>query len=179
MIQGRARVFGDDVNTDYIISSRRKRETLDPSLLRQYLFEDVDPNFAATLAPGDLIVAGKNFGCGSAMEVAVTALQGAGMKAVLARSFSRTYFRNAVNNGLIPVTCDTGAIHEGDRVAIAFPDGPIETLPAECALQVRNETTGVDIAAEPLSKLLVAIIQAGGLAPFFKQHGNFDLNVAL
>jgi 3-isopropylmalate/(R)-2-methylmalate dehydratase small subunit len=164
MIQARARVFGDHVNTDYIISSRRKRETLDPALLRPYLFEDVDPDFAATLAPGDLIVAGRNFGCGSAMEVAVTAFRGAGMQAVLARSFSRTYFRNAVNNGLIPVTCDTAAIREGDRISIAYPDGAIE---------VRNEITGAAIPAEPIDRLLIDIILAGGLAPYFKQHGSF------
>jgi 3-isopropylmalate/(R)-2-methylmalate dehydratase small subunit len=168
MIHGRARVFGDDVNTDYIISSRRKRESLDPAVLRQYLFEDVDPLFAATLAAGDLIVAGRNFGCGSAMEVAVTALEGAGMKAVVARSFSRTYFRNAVNNGLIPVVCDTGGIREGDRLAIE-----LRSCDTGCALQVRNETAGTGIPAEPLDGLLMAIIQAGGLAPFFKQHGQF------
>jgi 3-isopropylmalate/(R)-2-methylmalate dehydratase small subunit len=168
MIHGRARVFGDHVNTDYIISSRRKRETLDPALLRQYLFEDVDPRFAATLAPGDLVVAGRNFGCGSAMEVAVTALQGAGMQAVLARSFSRTWFRNAVNNGLIPVTCDTSGIREGDRISVAYPNGTVE---------VRNETTGAVIPAEPIAGLLIAIIEAGGLAPYFKQHGSFPSNL--
>jgi len=170
MIDGRARVFGDDVNTDYIISSRRKRESLDPAVLRRYLFEDLDPLFAATLAPGDLIVAGKNFGCGSAMEVAVTVLEGAGMKAVVARSFSRTYFRNAVNNGLIPVTCDTGGIREGDRLAIE-----LRPEPTGCAVRVRNETAGFDIPAAPLDGLLMAIIQAGGLAPYFKQHGRFPL----
>jgi 3-isopropylmalate/(R)-2-methylmalate dehydratase small subunit len=172
MIHGRARVFGDDINTDYIISSRRKRESLDPAVLRQYLFEDVDPLFAATLAPGDLIVAGKNFGCGSAMEVAVTALEGAGMKAVVARSFSRTYFRNAVNNGLIPVACDTGGIHEGDRIRIE-----LRPRAAGCDIQVRNETAGAGISAAPLDGLLMAIIRAGGLAPYFKQHGQFPLDL--
>ena len=155
---GRARVFGDDVNTDYIITSRRKRESIDPQFLRRYIFEELDPAFAASLAPNDLIVAGKNFGCGSAMEVAVTALTGAGMQAVLARSFSRTYYRNAVNNGLLPVVCETSGIREGDRLE----------LEGAC---VRNLSSGAVIAAEPLPPVMLEIIAAGGLVGFMlKRH---------
>jgi 3-isopropylmalate/(R)-2-methylmalate dehydratase small subunit len=158
-INGRARVFGDDVNTDYIITSRRKRESLDPQVLRAYLFEELDPNFAATVAPGDLIVAGKNFGCGSAMEVAVTAVRGAGIEAVLARSFSRTYYRNAVNNGLYPLICDTSRIREGDHLSITQED----------ALAVLNESTGEIIHGEPVPPRLMEILGCGGLVPYFRR----------
>lgn len=160
---GRARVFGDDVNTDYIITSRRKRESLDPQVLRGYLFEEIDPHFAASVGPGDLIVAGSNFGCGSAMEVAVTAVLGAGIAAVIARSFSRTYYRNAVNNGLLPVVCDTSGMREGD---------PITVLRAP-QWAVRNERTGEVLAADALPAIMWAIVNAGGLVPYMRKHGDF------
>jgi 3-isopropylmalate/(R)-2-methylmalate dehydratase small subunit len=162
---GRARVFGDDINTDYIITSRRKRDSIDPHVLRQYLFEEIDPRFAASVTPGDLIVAGKNFGCGSAMEVAVTAVLGAGIRAVLAHSFSRTYYRNAVNNGLLPVICDTSGIREGDQLSIISNDG----------MTVRNLTTGLTIAARPVPKIMMDILDAGGLVPYFRTHGDFQI----
>ena len=157
-LEGRARVFGDDVNTDYIITSRRKRESLDPAVLSRYLFEEIDAGFAASVAPGDVIVAGKNFGCGSAMEVAVTAVLGAGIRAVVARSFSRTYYRNAVNNGLLPIVCDTSRIREGDRLTIGEA--------------VVNRTTGESIAIEPLPPVMVAIVEAGGLVAYVRKHGD-------
>jgi 3-isopropylmalate/(R)-2-methylmalate dehydratase small subunit len=162
-VTGRARVFGDDINTDYIITSRRKKESIDPDFLRHYLFEEIDPGFAQTVEPGDVIVAGKNFGCGSAMEVAVTAVVGAGIRAVLARSFSRTYYRNAVNNGLLPVICDTTGIREGDRLRIETGD----------AMVVHNVSTGATLDAGKLPKIMAEILEAGGLVPYFKQHGEF------
>jgi 3-isopropylmalate/(R)-2-methylmalate dehydratase small subunit len=168
-LEGRARVFGDDVNTDYIITSRRKRESLDPQILKQYLFEEIDPKFAASVESGDLIVAGKNFGCGSAMEVAVTAVLGAGIRAVIAQSFSRTYFRNAINNGLLPVVCDTSRIHENDRIVIQASDEK------GSAMTVRNLTTSEDILSAALPKIMLDIFAAGGLVPYFREHGDFQL----
>jgi 3-isopropylmalate/(R)-2-methylmalate dehydratase small subunit len=167
--EGRARVFGDDINTDYIISSRRKRESLDPQILRQYLFEELDPGFADSLAPGDLVVAGKNFGCGSAMEVAVTAVLGAGIRAVLARSFSRTYYRNAINNGLLPVVCDTQGISEGDRIVIASPGGDQKNM------TIRNVGTREIVQADALPQIMLDIFQAGGLVPYFRQYSDFRI----
>jgi 3-isopropylmalate/(R)-2-methylmalate dehydratase small subunit len=159
-LQGRARVFGDHINTDYIITSRRKRESLDPQVLRRYLFEEIDAGFAATIQPGDLIVAGENFGCGSAMEVAVTAVVGAGIRAVLARSFSRTYYRNAVNNGLMPLVCDTRGIAEGDRLVIH-------------ADRIGDLSNGRTLQFEPLPAIMRDIIDAGGLVSYFRKYGRF------
>jgi 3-isopropylmalate/(R)-2-methylmalate dehydratase small subunit len=156
-VTSRARVFGDDINTDYIITSRRKRESLDPLVLRGYLFETLDPTFAATVLEGDVIVAGRNFGCGSAMEVAVTAIVGAGIRAVLARSFSRTYYRNAVNNGLLPVVCDTARIHEGDALEITDAG-------------VRHLASGALLPSEPLPEIMRRIVDAGGLVGYIRKH---------
>lgn len=161
--EGRARVFGNDINTDYIIASRRKRESLDPQVLRQYLFEEVNPDFAASVKPGDILVAGNNFGCGSAMEVAVTAVLGAGIRAVLARSFSRTYYRNAINNGLLPVICDTQRISEGQQLVVSHNE----------RMTVHNLTSGETIPANSLPQIMLDIFQAGGLVPYFRKHGDF------
>jgi 3-isopropylmalate/(R)-2-methylmalate dehydratase small subunit len=161
--EGRARLLGDDINTDYIIASRRKRDSLDPQVLKQYLLEEVDPGFAASVAPGDILVAGKNFGCGSAMEVAATVVLGAGIRVVIARSFARTYFRNAINNGLLPVSCDTSGIGEGDRLSVEAGEG----------IRVRNHATGASIGAEPLPPIMIALLGAGGLVPYFREHKDF------
>jgi len=159
---GRARVFGDDVNTDYIIASTRKRDTLDESVLKRYLLEAVDPSFAASVQPGDLIVGGANFGCGSAMEIAATVILAAGIKAVLAKSYARTFYRNAVNNALLPIECDTSTIREGDLLRVSFDDGR-----ATVTITGRNET----LAATPLAPLMAAVLSAGGLVPYVRSGG--------
>jgi 3-isopropylmalate dehydratase small subunit len=164
-LEGRARVFGDGVNTDYIITSARKRETIDERMLKQYLLETLDSGFAASVQPGDILVAGRNFGCGSAMEVAVTVPVAAGIRAVLAQSFARTYYRNAINNGLIPVECDTTAIREGDRLIVDLGAEPT----------VRDETQGLTIAARPLPAHMLRILEAGGLVPYIRAHGGFEV----
>lgn len=162
-LEGRARLLPDDVNTDYIIPSRRKRDSLDPQVLKQYLMEDLDPTFADTVRPGDLLVAGKNFGCGSAMEVAATVVIGAGIRAVLARSFARTYYRNAINNGLIPVECDTAAIAEGDRLTVIIGG----------QLRIQNETTGQALTGRPFPPIMLDILREGGLVPYFRKYQDF------
>jgi 3-isopropylmalate/(R)-2-methylmalate dehydratase small subunit len=167
-LTGRARVVGDDINTDYIIASTRKRDTLDEQLLKRYLLETVDPAFAASVQPGDIIVAGSNFGCGSAMEIAVTVILAAGIKAVLAHSFSRTFFRNAVNNGLLPIECDTTGIVEGDTLVVSASDGG-----AVVADQRRN----LHIAARPLPTMMGEILEAGGLVEYVRR-GHWSRGVA-
>jgi 3-isopropylmalate/(R)-2-methylmalate dehydratase small subunit len=163
MQPGRARRFGDDVNTDYIISSTRKRESLDPQVLRHFLFEGIDPALAASVRLGDVIVAGRNFGCGSAMEVAVTTVLGAGISVVMACSFSRTYYRNAINNGLLPIVCDTSTVAEGDCLL----------FDRSGELAVQNKTTGATLALQPLPPVMLAILSAGGLVPYMRAHGGF------
>lgn len=163
-LQGRARVFGDHVNTDYIIASTRKRDTLDGAVLKRYLLEAVDPAFAATVQPGDLLVAGRNFGCGSAMEVAATVILAAGIPAVVAKSFARTFYRNAINNGLLPIECDTSAIAEGDPLTIVF-EGQ--------AASVANARTGSVLSGRALPPIMLEILDAGGLVPYIRRHGGF------
>ncbi len=157
-------MLGDDVNTDYIIASSRKKETLDPHVLKHYLFENVDPLFAASVRAGDLLVAGANFGCGSAMEVAVTVVLAAGIGAVLAKSYSRTYYRNAINNGLIPIECCTDSIREGDILRIILEDA---------GGRVVDETQGFTIAVRPFPATMLAVLAAGGLIPYFRRHHDF------
>ena len=105
----------------------------------------------------------KTFGCGSAMEVAVTAVLGAGIRAVLAWSFSRTYYRNAINNGLLPVICDTEQIREGQQLVVSHNE----------RMTVHNLSTGETIAADSLPQIMLDIFQAGGLVPYFREHGDF------
>ena len=155
-------MLGDDVNTDYLISSTRKKESLDPRVLRRYLLEDVDPAFAASVADGDILVAGRNFGCGSAMEVAVTVVLGAGIRAVIAKSFSRTYWRNAINNGLLAVVADTDGIVEGQSLTLHLAGARPE-------LRVGPEPAR-SVACEPLSELTLALREAGGLVPYLRRH---------
>jgi 3-isopropylmalate/(R)-2-methylmalate dehydratase small subunit len=161
-LRGRARILGDDINTDYIIASTRKRDTLDENILKQYLLETVDPSFASSVRSGDLLVGGTNFGCGSAMEVAATVILAAGIRAVLAKSFARTFFRNAINNGLIPLECDTTAIREGDALVVRL-DGS--------SLAVDDLTRGLSFDAVPLPPMMTEILDAGGIVDFVRNGG--------
>jgi 3-isopropylmalate/(R)-2-methylmalate dehydratase small subunit len=163
-LEGRARVFGNDVNTDYIISSTRKRATIDARALVPYMFESLAPGFAASIRPGDIIVAGRNFGCGSAMEVAATVILASGIRAVAAETFSRSFFRNAINNGLLVVECDTMAIAEGHRLAITVENG---------RATVADLTQHTSVEGAPLPDIMLDILESGGLVEFLHGRGHW------
>jgi 3-isopropylmalate/(R)-2-methylmalate dehydratase small subunit len=158
LASGRAWRYGDNVDTDVIIPARYLTTT-DEKLLAAHALEDLDPSFASSVSPGDVVVAGANFGCGSSREHAPIALKGAGVGAVVAASFARIFFRNAINTGLPILTCPeaVAAVQDGDRVSVDVIAGI-----------VRNETRGVDFTAEPLPDFVMAIVSAGGLVPWVR-----------
>jgi 3-isopropylmalate/(R)-2-methylmalate dehydratase small subunit len=151
--EGRAWTFGDNVDTDVIIPARYLL-TSDPAVLATHCMEDVDPDFAGKVQAGDVIVAGANFGCGSSREHAPLAIQGAGVSAVIAASFARIFYRNAINIGLPILECAeaAAATHPGDTLRIELAAGRIE-----------NVTTGQVFQAQPYPESILRIIRAGGL----------------
>lgn len=164
ILRGRAHVFGDDINTDYIISGKYKFKTLDMKELATHLMEDIDPEFHRKVQPGDFIVAGRNFGCGSSREQAPLVIKAAGISAVLAASFARIFFRNAINKGLPVVECDTSGIHSGDELEVDLGRG-----------LVRNLTTGDQVEIKPLPGVMMDILNEGGLTQYLKKYGEFRL----
>ncbi len=114
---GRVWKYGDDVNTDVIFPGKYTYNVKEESEMAEHALEDLDPGFAGAVQPGDIIVAGRNWGCGSSREQAVVCLKAAGVRVIIARSFARIYFRNAINNGLLPVVCPeaVAAIEAGER----------------------------------------------------------------
>jgi len=118
MITGRAQRFGSDINTDYIIAAQHKAASLDVSEMARHTFEDIDPDFVDRVRPGDVVVADANFGCGSSRETAPRVLLACGISAVLAPSFGRIFFRNAINVGLPVIECDTSGVEQDDVVEI-------------------------------------------------------------
>ena len=161
---GKAHKFGDDINTDYIISGRYKFKTLDMDELACHVMEDLDPGFYERCRHGDFIVAGKNFGCGSSREQAPLALKHAGIVGVLAQSFARIYFRNSINNGLLALVCDTTGIGNGDELEIDAGTG-----------NIKDVTRGLEITSSPLSGIMLDILTEGGLIEYMKKHGRLTL----
>jgi len=164
VLRGKAHVFGDDVNTDYIISGKYKFKTLDMGELACHCMEDVDPDFTSKVQPGDFIVAGGNFGCGSSREQAPLVIKHAGVGAVLARSFARIFFRNAINKGLPAVECDTSDIRGGDELVVDLSAG-----------KVTNLTRNTEVEIAPLPAVMMDILREGGLTDYLSKHGGFKL----
>jgi 3-isopropylmalate/(R)-2-methylmalate dehydratase small subunit len=159
-MMARAWIFGDDVDTDQIIAGRYLVK-LDPRELAKHVMEAADPEFASKVRKGDVIIAGRNFGCGSSRERAPLALKTAGISAVVAESFARIFYRNAINLGLPVLTC-AGVRKEfktGAKVRVDVRGG-----------KVNNLSTGKMFKSEPLPDFLLAIIRAGGLLKYMKKH---------
>jgi 3-isopropylmalate/(R)-2-methylmalate dehydratase small subunit len=153
IFRGQAWKFGADVDTDVIIPARYLN-TSDPEELARHCMEDADPTFPSKVSRGDLIVAGKNFGCGSSREHAPIAIKAAGLSCVIAKSFARIFYRNAINIGLPILECPEAAaeIREGDMVEVVAEQGI-----------VRNLTTGKTYQAASYPEFMQQIINAGGL----------------
>ena len=150
----------DHINTDEIIPARYLN-TDDEAELAKHCLEDVDKEFVNKVEKGDVIVAGEDFGCGSSREHAVWAIRGAGVKSVIAKSFARIFYRNAINNGFYVIETPEGLdkIKNGDELDIDYKNGLI-----------KNKTAGVDIKFKPLPEFALEIINAGGLLEHLKNE---------
>ena len=162
--RGRAWVFGDDISTDHIAPGRYFHLRSNLPELARHLLEDVRGDFAARVQPDDFVVAGNNFGLGSSREHAPTIIKLAGVSAVLARSFARIFFRNAVNIGLPAIIVDTSFVGDGDELEVALAEG-----------LVRDLTNGKEARFRPLTPQLLRILEDGGLVEHIKKHGDILL----
>ncbi|WP_019176522.1 3-isopropylmalate dehydratase small subunit [Methanomassiliicoccus luminyensis] len=158
--KGIAHTFGDNLNTDYVISGKYKFKTLDMNELAKHVMEDIRPGFYNEITKGDFVVAGENLGAGSSREQAPLVLKAAGISAVVAKSFARIFYRNCINVGLAVVEVDTSGISEGDELEVDVAAGV-----------VKNLTKGVTLQAKPLPPVMMKILSDGGLAEHLKKNG--------
>lgn len=161
MIAGRAVKFGDNVDTDVILPGKYLVLTLNPQELAKHAMEGLDPNFAGKVKDGAILVAGKNFGCGSSREEAPTALKHVGVKCVLAESFARIFYRNAINIGLPVLECPgiSRMIEEGDELAVDLKAG-----------EIRNQSKNVILHATKLPEFILEILDDGGLIEHLRKR---------
>ena len=164
VLEGNAHVFGDHINTDYIISGKYKSRLTDLNEMAKHIMEDIRPDFYREIQPGNFIVGGLNFGCGSSREAAAWVIKKAGIAAVLAKDFARIFFRNAINVGVPVLRVDTSSIQEGDRLKIDLDAGTIENL-----------THSGILTTQPLPPFIQKIVDAGGMENYLKTHDTFDL----
>ncbi len=162
-ITGRIWTFGDNVNTDVIFPGKYTYTLKNSSDIAAHALEDLEPEFASRVQPKDIIVAGTNWGCGSSREQAVTCLVYAGVSAIVAKSFSRIYYRNALNNGLLAIEC---------------PEFVKQALPGLAAtISLQNSTIKLEgllepFAFKPFSTDVIRLLEAGGLVSFIKKQLN-------
>jgi len=157
---GKAHLYRrDHINTDEIIPARYLN-TDDREELARHCLEDLDAKFIEEVKPGDIIVAGEDFGCGSSREHAVWAIRGAGVQTVIAKTFARIFYRNAINNGFYIIESPDALekIKDGDELEIDYKKG-----------LVKNKTAGIDIKFNPLPEFALEIIEAGGLLEHIKK----------
>jgi len=163
-IKGRAIKLGDHINTDYIISGKYKFKTQDMSTLAKHAFEDLDPTLVSRIRPGDILVAGVNFGCGSSREHAPRVIKAVGISAVVAKSFARIFFRNCINVGLPAVVLPNAfvdSIDEGDFLSIDLKEGTVENLKKGLMVEFRS-----------LPESLMQLMTEGGVVEYVKRHGS-------
>jgi 3-isopropylmalate/(R)-2-methylmalate dehydratase small subunit len=158
MSKGRVWKYGDDVNTDVIFPGRHTYTPMTSAEMAGHALEDLDPGFAKAVRPGDIVVAGKNFGCGSSREQAAACLRAAGVQAVVAKSFARIYFRNAINLGLAVLQSEEAAdaLRTGDEAEVDFAAGTIASA-------------GRVFRFFPLPASVIGIVEAGGLLEYTKK----------
>ena len=162
--RGKAWKFGDDISTDHIAPGRLFHLRTNLPELAKHVLEDADPEFASKMSVGDFVVGGNNFGLGSSREHAPQVLKIAGVNAVLAKSFARIFFRNAINIGLLAVTCDTDKINQDDELELELSEGFI-----------KNITQGTQIEFTALPDVMIKILNDGGLAKHIEKYGDFQL----
>lgn len=157
---GKVFKYGENIDTDVIIPARHL-VTSDPGELAKHCMEDIDKNFAENVKDGDIIVAGKNFGCGSSREHAPIAIKGSGITCVIAPTFARIFYRNAFNTGLPILESDEAAekINNGDEVTVDFKTG-----------KIHNVTKNESYQAQPFPKFMTELIKRGGLVNYVKNQ---------
>jgi len=160
-IAGTAWKFGDDISTDHITPGRYYHLRSNMPELAKHIMEDADPDFMKKFRPGDFIVAGKNFGMGSSREHAPLALKIAGVSAVIAKSFARIFYRNAINVGLPVLIADTDSIDSGDELEVDLEKGVIV-----------NRTKGEELKVKPIPDFMLKILNEGGLVSYVRKHGD-------
>jgi 3-isopropylmalate/(R)-2-methylmalate dehydratase small subunit len=165
ILKGRVWKFGDDISTDLICPGRYFHLRSNLPELAKHVLEDADPGFVQKMSKGDIVVAGRNFGCGSSREHAPTIMKRAGVSVVLAKSFARIFYRNGINVGLPLLECDTDKIEEGDELAVDLSTGTIT-----------NKTKGIELSSRPLGPAMIRILNDGGLVAHIRKHGDFKVD---